>query len=54
MGINASIEVPKVYVVNIQVGSELHGEVHGEHLVGETRQVCNWGISDFRAEKYET
>ena len=46
------LKCPKFMWLTSKIGTELHGEVHGEHLVGETRQVCSWGISDFRAETF--
>ena len=46
------LKCPKFMRLTSKIGTELHGEVHGEHLVGETRQVCSWGISDFRAETF--
>lgn len=46
------LKCPKFMWLTSKIGSELHSKVHGEHLVGETRQVCNWGISDFRAETF--
>ena len=44
--------MPKFWCLTNKIGLELHGEIHGKHLVGETRQVSTWGISDFRAETF--
>eukprot|EP00566_Odontella_aurita_P026856 CAMPEP_0113538624 /NCGR_PEP_ID=MMETSP0015_2-20120614/7470_1 /TAXON_ID=2838 /ORGANISM="Odontella" /LENGTH=172 /DNA_ID=CAMNT_0000438221 /DNA_START=237 /DNA_END=755 /DNA_ORIENTATION=+ /assembly_acc=CAM_ASM_000160 len=47
------LNMPKFARLTSKIGSELHNkETHGQHLVGETRQVCNWGLSDFRAETF--
>lgn len=44
---------PKFAWLTSKIGRELHdGETHGQHLVGETRQISIWGISDFRAETF--
>ena len=43
------LKCPKFMWLTSKIGTELHGEVHGEHLVGETRQVCNWGIARERS-----
>lgn len=43
---------PKFAWLTSNIGSQLHGKVHGPHLVGETRQVSVWGVTDFRAETF--
>ena len=47
------MSLPRFMWLTSKVGSELHGDIHGEHLVGETRQVCTWGFTDIRAETRE-
>merc|ERR1712111_8234 len=42
---------PKFAWLTRKIGPELHG-IHGRHLVGETRQVSFWSMSDFRAETF--
>eukprot|EP00959_Pyramimonas_sp_CCMP1952_P170394 3560375-Pyramimonas_sp.AAC.1 len=43
---------PKFMWLTSKIDSELHGDIHGQHLVGETRQVSMWGITDFRVETF--
>lgn len=47
-----AMNVPKFALLTSKIGSELHGNVHGQHLIGETRQTSYWGIDDFRAETF--
>ena len=46
------LKCPKFMWLTSKIGSELHGDIHGQHLVGETRQVCTWGFTDLRAETF--
>lgn len=44
---------PKFAWLTSKIGSQLHDRnAHGQHIVGETRQVSSWGITDFRAETF--
>ena len=45
------LKCPKFMWHTSKIGPELHG-THGQHLVGETRQVNVWGVSDFRVETF--
>ena len=46
------LNCPKFIWLTSKIGSELHGEIHGPHLIGETRQTSLWGVSDFRVETF--
>ena len=45
------LKFPKFIWHTSKIGPELHNS-HGKHLVGETRQVSIWGVSDIRIETF--